>query len=244
LAENNNLINQVFKVVSKSPRPPVDMEINTPCDIYSLNDYDKYIQGVMPSDKARKIEIHCQDCSSCLKGILHSHEKLKMQKELSENEMLFQRTLSLLNRIDREQEENILDIIINASKEILEIISTTGDLLNVYGILPSRGKDDSAISPKIVQVKQRFDLPPISVQATFERIRQEKKIHLNISLYDEQTEEFMPGIEITLAGLEIHEKVTSDKNGEASFTIKELGDYQANFQNDKKRIARLKVSIK
>ena len=136
-----------------------------------------------------------------------------------------------------------IEIVIKASKELLELVATTGEPLNVLGILPSRGKEDSSVRPQKVQIKQQFDLPQISVQATFERSDQEKEIYLNISLFDEKNEEFIPGIEITITGQEAQDKVISDKNGDAIFKIKDHGDYQILFESGKDEIARLNVSI-
>ena len=232
--------NKLLAMVRQSLEPSTVLSNIGPCERYSTVDYDRYTGGTMSLEAVRIFEDHCRDCPSCLKGLVQSHERFIREKARSENELLFQKTMDLLDRLER----NVISIVIEQSKDILKLIKTTGQVLRTPMAPAFRGERGEAREEQTVRVIQEFPSPPVSVQASFETYKPGGEIGLRISVFNRRSEEFMPDVKITLEGPDVKESAISDENGEAAFFIKGPGEYQASLQAGKEHLGRLNVTIK
>jgi hypothetical protein len=179
----------------------------------------------MPAEEVLPFEEHSWNCTACLHGIHHSFEKMIVEKEQRENDTLLQKTFGLMDRLDRTPVNNMLDMVIRASGKLLELLSTTGELLQAPVLAPVRGETASIEQKDSLRIVQEFIDPPVSLQVSVEKDKEVGILSLKISLYDQNEEEFMPGIEIELTGGETSQIKISDENGEALFRIEKPGEY-------------------
>ena len=210
------------------------------CECYSMVDYDQYIRGTMSVEAVRIFEAHCCDCPSCLKGIVQSQERFVRKRKRFENEILFQKTMDLLDKL----EKNVINVIIEKSRDILKLIKTTGEILRTPTAPVFRGEKGEAREEQSVRVIQEFASPPVSVQVSFETYKPGSEIGLTISIFNRLSEEFMPDVKIKLEGSNVKESAISDEHGETTFAIKAPGKYRAILLADESHLARLDITIK
>jgi len=240
--EKKDFINQLLKLVNKSIEIKTKMDSFIPCDIFAEEDYNKILKETMSLNEFKQFKEHCQNCPACQKGIFQAYERFTLKEDQNENITLFKKTLDLLNRIDKPG-INVMDIVINSSKKILEVIETTSEVLSTPLLAPLRGKDDKQQEEQPIRIVQEFDHPLISVQASFKTDKAGQEIEMCVSLFDRKTEKFMADIEITLTGPGEKQKKSTDKNGKAIFFLQGPGDYEAVMVSGDDQIAKLNVKI-
>ena len=242
MLEKKDFINQIIKLVNKSLEIKTKMDSYIPCDIFSEEDYNKLLKETMPLDEFKQFKDHCQNCPACQKGIIQAYESFILKEDQNENITLFEKTLGLLDRIDKTG-INIMDIVINSSKKILEVIKTTSEVLNAPLLAPSRGKDDKQQEEHQIRILQEFAHPLISVQASFKMDKAGQEIEMCVSLFDRKTEKFMADIEIDLTGPGKKQIKSTDENGKAIFFLQGPGNYKAVMVSGEDQIAKLNVKI-
>jgi len=230
---------KILAMLRQSLEPSTVISNIGDCECYSMVDYDQYIRGTMSVEAVRIFETHCRDCPSCLKGIVQSQEKFDRKRERFENEILFQKTMDILDKL----EKNVINVIIEKSRDILKLIKTTGEILRTPTAPAFRVEKGEAREEQTVRVIQEFASPPVSVQASFETHEPGGKIGLKISVFNRYSEEFMPDVKITLEGPDVKESAISDENGEAEFILKGPGEYRANLRTEEEQLARLNITI-
>ncbi|MGP8320875.1 MAG: hypothetical protein ACT6FE_00910 [Methanosarcinaceae archaeon] len=240
--EKKDFINQILKLVNKSLEIKTKMDSYIPCDIFSEEDYNKLFKETMPLNEFKQFKDHCQNCPACRKGIIQTYERFLLKEDQNENFTLFQKTLDLLDRIDKPG-INVMDIVINSSKKILEVIKTTSEVLSTPLLVPSRGKDGKQQEEQPIRILQEFDHPLISVQASFRTDKAGQIIEMWVSLLDKKTEEFMANIEITLTGPGKKQKKSTDENGKAIFFLQGSGNYNAVMVSGEDQIVKLNMKI-
>lgn len=242
MVETKEFIEQLISIARKSLEPSTQRMKYVPCNTYSDDDYLQYIRGTMLLEKIRLFEEHCENCPACLRGLLKNYEKFLQEREKFENEALFRKTLNLLGVLDAQGKGNILEVIITTFKEVVKVLTTTGEILRATQLVPARGQDNRTKRKQPVQILKEFDEPPMSVQVSFQAGKPEE-LDLNISLFNRQNDEFMSGIPIVLTGAGMEETKISNENGEAIFVLKGHGMYRATLGSDERPIGRLNVSV-
>jgi hypothetical protein len=227
-------------MVRQALEPSTALSTIAPCEHYSSVDYEKYIKGIMPVEAIQTFEAHCWDCPSCLKGIVASHQKYLREKDQSENEALFGKTEQLLDKLER----NVIEVVIKKSMGILQLIRTTGEIIHRPTVPAFRGERDEPKEEQALLVMQEYVLPPLSVQASFKTYKSEDEIGLTISIFNKESEEFMPGIKITLKGTDIEETMITDENGTATLLVKGSGEYRVGLQADGEPLGILDITVK
>ena len=228
-----NVIEGMISFARKSLGPSTVMDRINPCDMYMVEDYEKYVKQTMPPDEMQIFQEHCRNCLSCLKGIL----------DQSENEALFQKTMGLMDRLETRAKENVFDVVIKVSKRIYEVITTTGEVLGMPALAPSRGEEAAGEEREPVRIIKEFDDPPISVQVSFGKQQKGRDIDLCISLLNRQLDEFISGIEVILTSSGKKQTGETNENGEAAFLIPGHGKYRVDIIDGGDKIANLNVTI-
>jgi len=211
------------------------------CSLYDERDFNRYVSGTMTGTEIERIEVHAEGCDACLRTLY----RCQVAKEKEKEKEFVRRTLDLLDELDKTPVGNLLEILIKISGKLLEMVSTTGELLRTPTFVPTRGELVSASEERAepLRIVQEFGTPPISLQATLGRCREEGCLDLKISVYNREEEEFMPGIGIELAGPEILEEMTTDEDGEVSFRIERNGEYKVNFSSGAGRIGEISLTV-
>lgn len=226
MVEHKDFFNRVMLMISKHPEQLSNRESCIPCSLYSAADHNRYTYGQMPAEDVLLFEEHSWNCNACLHGIHHSFEKMTADNEQKENDALLQRTFVILDRLDKSHVNNLLEMVIRASGKVIELLSTTGELLRETSYVPIRGETATSDMKESLRIVQEFNEPHISIQASVELDKEDGGLCIIISLYDQEKEVFMPGVGITLEGTGSPQETISDENGEALLRIGKPGEYR------------------
>ena len=228
-----NVIEGMISFARKSLGASTVMDRINPCDTYMAEDYEKYVKQTMPPNEMNMFQAHCRNCLSCLKGIL----------DQSENEALFHKTIGLMDKLETQAKENVFGIVIKVSQRVYEVITTTGEVLGMPALAPSRGEEAAGEEREPVRIIKEFDDPPISVQVSFGKQQKGRDIDFCISLLNRQLDEFMSGAEVVLAVSGERQIGKTNENGEAAFQIPGPGKYRVDIIDGGDKIANLNVTI-
>lgn len=210
----------------------------------------------MAAEEVKRFEAHVRGCISCLKAIAWVHAEHRRAKERAENELLLRRTMSLVDELipaaqarpalrSHDLFDKVVHIALRVSRETLKVLRTTGELLSPPMTPAFRGKTGvvSLREKSEVKVLQEFTEPPLSAQISFEKGGGETGIHLRISLFNRESDEFLCGVEARLDGLGASDDTMSDENGEVHFTIRSAGNYVARLYLGGKPLIQLVLPI-
>jgi len=193
------------------------------CAHYSKKDYQQYINGNMHDDECNKFEAHCMSCSNCLIG-------LYFENDLMENRLIFKKTMSLIDQVNKTASSNLFDIIIRSAHGIIEVIKTNGEILQMPQPVPVRGDN---IVPKVKkQISIMYKIPPVSIQSSFQYASEEGNLLLTLSFYNDESDEFMTDVKIHLSGEGFNKESRTDKHGKVIFKIKSAGQYRVKMEID------------
>jgi hypothetical protein len=213
------------------------------CDRYSVKDYDLYVSKQMPEAEAERFEEHCWNCSACLQGISKSQERYDQQLEKVEDEYLFRKTLEFMDQLEGRNKENLMDIIVRTSKHILELISTTGELLSTPDLVPVRGGADFSEEGVTLRVIKELADPPFSLQASLRHSRTGTGIELTLSLFDRVSDEFCSDVAVALSGPATEFSQLTDENGTVTFALESPGDYIANLESNGEKVGSISITM-
>lgn len=219
-----------------------------PCDRFTADDFYSYIGGSMPSSNLPIFENHCLACLFCAARLSQAGAPFIQEQEKEENELLLEKTMALLDRLEHQEKEdvaaNTMHIVIEAVKNALHIIRTSGEILKPGFAMAVRGEQDESDQESAIQILQEFTQPDLSIQATI--IGEEpERATLQVSLFDRAADAFMPDVEMHLiADSRVLQKEVSDEKGEAKFLIQIPGEYQINLLSGGRPLAWINVGIK
>jgi hypothetical protein len=97
LFETKKLIESLISKADQSPEHSTTLEKQLACTLYGNKEYLAFIQETMPPEKITGFLNHCKHCPSCLKRLGETLERLVLEKEKTENMVLFQKTLGTLD---------------------------------------------------------------------------------------------------------------------------------------------------
>ena len=193
------------------------------CSDYSKKDYEHYIIGHMNEYERDRFEAHCMNCSNCLIGLYFKNDRI-------ENRLILEKTGNLMDQMEETNKANLLDVVIKAAHGILQVIKTSGEVLQVPQPVPVRGDNSAAKTEEKVSIVH--DISPISMQSSFQHAAEQGKLLLTLSFYNNELDEFLKDIKIHLSGKDIDIESSTDQGGEAVFIIQAVGRYRINIKMD------------
>jgi len=200
-----------------------------PCDSYGDQAYSSYVQQLMPELDINAFELHAVNCSSCLQGIRKATLVNLNRKEKAENEILFKRTLSLMDKLD----QSVFSIVIRAVQGMVELIRSTGEQMSMtpaFAGMRSSDSSETCVSEPLRLVKE-FEESCLSVEVVISPFEPDM-LDMVVSLLDQQHEEFIPGVTVTCQGGDILLEETTDANGQAFFRVPAAGFYELVMKKD------------
>jgi hypothetical protein len=241
------------------------------CERYAVEDFDSYVREKMSVANIEVFENHCLQCIDCARRLMRSRKSLISEREKVQAEKGYLWTMNLLDRLDKEELEskgarfgsNLIQIILNGVKGALQVIQTSGDVLELTPI-PARGPDSQIenIRPgsrdkhsleisdinarninnqSTVQIVQEFEQPHISIQVTLEREGPDL-MRVIISVLDKDNDDFLSGVEMQLyKDSSLINKNLSDENGEVSFVLKEPLSHEIELIREGATIGHIKL---
>jgi len=200
------------------------------CEKYGEPTYSRYVQQQMSVQDANDFETHALTCSCCLLGLRKATILHRLKKEKTEDELLYNRTLALMDRLD----QSVFSIVIRAVQGMVELIKSTGEQLvmtpALAGVRSSAGSVGSdALQP--LRLVKEFEESKLSVEVTISPVEPDM-LDVTVSLLDLKHEEFIPGVSVSCRGENELLDETTDGNGQALFKVPVAGFYELVMKKD------------
>ena len=239
---NRDSIKQILAVLAAPGRQTVAAK-TLPCHQYTAEDCECYVDGQMAKEKVQAFESHCLNCLSCLEKLYQSDVEISPGQEKKENEQLFLKTNKLLNQLDQKTGANLLEMIIKVADKAVELISTTGLLLqNRQPVAVRSTEKTEQITKTPLRIMQEIEDSPYSLQATMQS-EGNSNITLSVSIFNRDNEEFREGISANFRTPTTENSQTTDLNGEVIFQISEAGIHELTLSAGKEVIGRILLTM-
>jgi hypothetical protein len=186
-----------------------------------------YAMECLDSKKFRVIESHLEKCNKCLHELIELQEKLSLPSEVELD-------MSVLEKSEQETvrtPKDILEIVFTIKRNILEVISHTGELLRFTPQLGTiRGKEFKR--EEAIVIRKDFKDKDLSIEMKFGRQVDEHGTNINVSAMRLSTEEFLSGMDVTLSGSGVYRQGKTNEDGEIEFSRIKAGSYEIILPQD------------
>ncbi len=211
--------------------PPVLREL-PPCNIYTIDDYERFLNDEMAHEEEIELVNHCDSCVACQKGLLQCEKQIEAEEKKQCEEML-KKTFALLREPQDIISKNLVDIVLTVSRKIIDIVKTTGKVISSPQPVLLRGDVQRIEERRKLEIIQRFTNPPVSLQISFEILEEKDKeqaLIVTLSTFDEESEEFQNGVEVSLSGEDYSARALTDSDGKALFVVRYPGVYDMSLR--------------
>lgn len=193
------------------------------CEKYGVMEYARYVRQEMSETEAAEFELHAHACSACLPAIHSVATQHQCKKEQEENELLYSRTLALMDRLD----QDTFSIVVRAVKGVVELIRSTGQLLTMSPALAGIRSMGAAVSQALqpLRLVKEFAESQLSVEVTISPVEPDM-LDVTVSLLDRKREEFISCALVSLVGESRMQDEITDENGQACFRVPAAGFYE------------------
>lgn len=210
------------------------------CVQFDEQAYSRYVQQQMVEHDANDFELHASTCSKCLLGIRKAAIIHNLNKEKAENELIYNRSLSLMDKLD----QSVFSIVIRAVQGVVELIKSTGEQMvmtpALAGVRSSSGSDGSDVLQPLRLVKE-FEESKLSVEVTISPVEPDM-LDVIVSLLDLEHEEFIPGASVSCRGENKLFDETTDGNGQATFKVPVAGFYELVMKKDGQQLGTMTLT--
>jgi hypothetical protein len=166
------------------------------------------------------------NCPTCLEVLYKSNVASPPQKEEEENAQLFLKTCELMDQVDKQVITDILGMVVKFADKVLELVSTTGTILQNLQPEPARSSfNDEQQTGSRIRILQETEKSPYSIQASL-LSKDEHVIILTVSIYHQELDKFVEGITATIITPSMKTALVTDNNGEIVCQITESGVHE------------------
>jgi hypothetical protein len=159
--------------------------------------------------------------------LIELQEKLSLPSEVELD-------MSVLEKSEQETvrtPKDILEIVFKIKRNILELISHTGELLCFTPQLGTiRGKEFKR--EEAIVIRKDFKGKDLSIEMKFGRQVDKHETNINVSAMRLSTEEFLSGIDVTLSGSGVYQKGKTNEEGGIEFSGIKAGSYEIILPQD------------
>ena len=100
-----------------------------------------YLADVLTPSMGEEMETHLAQCTACLDDLSAAYTSMRGDEKETVPEALIAKAMALVPHVDRE--EGFFDMVVRLARGSLELVSTTGQLVEVPGLAGVRGKLES-----------------------------------------------------------------------------------------------------
>lgn len=178
-----------------------------------------FCEGRLPKSDSDKIREHILKCQRCAQVVSLYNLEIKSEKVPSP-ELLSK----VKNLVSEKPSKNLLEMVLSISEKLLEIISTTGDIILGNEIIPLpvlRSRNIQELPQELTIIKEFQNL---RINVKIEK-KEKEKIKLNVFTFDRETLQPINGLRITLLKDEIELESYYATKGEVSFDKVGFGEY-------------------
>ena len=246
--DKKELLEKLARLLKVIGQEPTVLSQIPPCNVYSAHDYERFLNDEMTRQEEIELVNHCDNCVACQMELLQCKREIDLEEEKRYEEM-YKKTSTFLQKLQDSASENIISVVLTVSKKLIEVLETTAEILPPPQTIAARGDIQQVDDRNKVEIIQDFTTPPVSLQASFEIEEKKKKaeeeaLKVTLSIYNEESEEFLDGVEISVSGENYTKDVLTDSEGKAWFTIPYPGEYQITIRLPGSEEIEAKVKIK
>jgi hypothetical protein len=174
-----------------------------------------YAGNCLKEDQLKQVESHLQKCDNCIFGLIEVQKAMNSSTEVA----LDMSVLQAGQRIGTD----LLEIVVKAKDDLLELIRHTGELLSLTPQLGAvRGKEESEERPIII--RKDFPERDLSLEVRIDKEFEGSGATVGVSVMRLSSEEFLSGMDMELSGQEMQQKRTTE-DGLAEFIGIKPGAY-------------------
>jgi hypothetical protein len=185
-----------------------------------------YASECLNEEQTKIVEYHLEKCDHCLSELINIQELLNSSTEVD----LDMSALTTEKSNLAETMSGILEIILKAKGDLLEVVKYDGELLSVTPQLsPVRGKEQ--VGKEAIIVRKDFKDKDFSIEIKITKKLDKSGAKLKISVMKLSTEEFISGIDVSLSSKNIiSQKEKTDEDGMVEFHGIRNGKYNIKIQ--------------
>ena len=120
-----------------------------------------YLAGGLTPTASEEMETHLAQCTACLDELSAAHSSILGDEKETVPEALIARAMALVPQAT--QEEGFFDMVVRLARGSLELVSTTGQLVEVPGLAGVRGKPETP-GTTILQVEKELGRFKVAVE--------------------------------------------------------------------------------
>jgi hypothetical protein len=120
-----------------------------------------YLAGGLTPTTSEEVETHLAQCTACLDELSAAHSSILGDEKETMPEALIAKAMALVPQAARE--EGFFDMVVRLARGSLELVSTTGRLVEVPGLAGVRGKPESP-GTTILQVEKEVGRFKVAVE--------------------------------------------------------------------------------
>jgi hypothetical protein len=187
-----------------------------------------YAKECLNENQLKLVESHLEKCDNCLNELINLQRSMALQPDLELD-------ISALKQEQTDVAEpktDVLTIILKLKDNIFELIRHTGELLSLtpqYDVV--RGKEIKAEDS--IVIRKDFKDKDLSIEITMNKELVDYENNVKISLMKLSTEEFVPGVSVSITGKNIHQQGKTDDNGIIEFYCHIKGKYDISITGNK-----------
>jgi hypothetical protein len=120
-----------------------------------------YLAGGLTPTMGEEMETHLAQCTACLDELSAAHSSMLGDEKETVPEALIAKAMALIPQTA--QEEGFFDMVVRLARGSLELVSTTGQLVEVPGLAGVRGKPETP-GTTILQVEKEIGRFKVAVE--------------------------------------------------------------------------------
>ncbi len=187
-----------------------------------------YASECLNEEQTKIAESHLEKCDYCLNELINIQKLLNSSTEVD----LDMSALTTEKSNLAEAMSGILEIILKARNELLEVVKYNGELLSLRTQLsPVRGKEQ--VGKDTIVIRKDFRDKDLSVEITAPKKLDKSGAKLKISVMKLSTQEFISGADVSLLSKNIiSQKEKTDEGGMVEFCGIRNGKYNIKLQGE------------
>lgn len=198
-----------------------------------------FLEGKLSATESLKIKSHLVRCRDCALRI-EMHLKIKPDESLTMPEDIMTKAKDMFSQ---QQEKGVLELVLALREKMLELISTTGDVLVGQEFIPApvlRSRSIKSFEGNVIVLK---DFKDIRVEIRIEN-EQGRTSTVTVTAKNKLTQEIIRNLRVTLLKEDIELESYLTDSGQATFQHIILGKYTIEISGIEEKMASILLEIK
>lgn len=202
-----------------------------------------FLESRLEDEEAEKIKEHLLSCENCMESIV-LNLKLKASSEIKVPEAMLAKVKDLLLK---ESKYSFLEIVLRCKEKLIEIISTTGDVLVGLELVPApilRSRNIKDFKDEVTILKD-FENMRVEVKIENKGVAQEGQIvNIIIAARDKDTQRILKDLRVTLLKDDLELESYLNHSGSVIFEHVLFGKYTIELSTIDEKVASILLDIR